>query len=73
MALDPASMVTSHSSNWVVIALVGNFSGGDVGVVDLDRVWSLGTQSILTLSTQYRVQGFSYVGERYQLEFFMPN
>jgi hypothetical protein len=75
MALAAHPLRTSHPSFWVVIAAVGPFNYGDVGLTDLGehgQWYRIGTQgvgrggieNILTVRTALNVQSLPFVGER---------
>ena len=80
MALDPAPMTTTHPSFWAVISTVGHFEFGGLGIWDSGQWYPLRTEqaggirieNILTVRTSLNIMNAPFVGERYQLEFFLP-
>jgi hypothetical protein len=80
MALAPHLLNTSHPSFWAAIATVGPFDYGDVLLPSLGERYQVGThgvgrdriENILTVRTALNVQSVPFVGERYELVFFLP-
>ena len=80
MALAPHLLNTSHPSFWAAIAAVGPFYYGDVLLTGLGERYQVGThgvgsdriENILNVRTALNVQSLPFVGERYELVFFLP-
>ncbi|KAN0120179.1 hypothetical protein V8E51_002387 [Hyaloscypha variabilis] len=62
MTMDYNPLITTHLSLLAAVAAVGPFDYGDV----------VTREGFLIAQTSLRLRNTPFVGERYQLEFFMP-
>ena len=80
MTMDYNPLITTHLSLLAAVAAVGHLDYGVVYVADFGVSHRVGTHSagrvtregFLIAQTSLRLRNTPFVGERYQLEFFMP-
>lgn len=66
-------MTTYHHSSIAVIMTFGNFTGGNFYVPAIGKQFAMKPGGAMTMRTGISSGSHEFTGERYQVEFFLPD
>ncbi len=73
LALDVAPLTTSHKSQIAMIVPIGEYTGGDIVGPESKLITDLKAGELHVWRGGTSIGNLGFQGERYQLEFFLPN
>ncbi|KUJ12548.1 uncharacterized protein LY89DRAFT_738324 [Mollisia scopiformis] len=73
LSYDLEFLTTSHPSRTVSIMTFGYFTGGDLDLPMLNQTLPMRPGTSTILCTAFKTGSTPFVGERYQVEFFLPD